>query len=378
MSFKPTYFLAIIFTAFTGAAQTTAAPEFFDVKKLEVTNVKNQAATGTCWCFSTTSLIESETLKKEKKEFDLSEMFVVRNVYIEKAKNYILRQGKAQFGEGGLGHDLINAMEKYGVVPESFYSGMKKGQKTHDHTKLVVALQSYLDTLLKNIPVKEDWLEGYTAILDEHMGNPPREFSMVKQGYNNMGYTPKTFAKEVLQFNASDYVSLTSFTHEPYYKSFVLQVPDNFANASFINVPLNELIAIVKNAISNGYSVMWDADVSNNGFMSDAGLALNLDQKKKYAKAAVSADMKEEPADSVTRQKMYENLTTQDDHLMHIVGIEKSKSGKTFFIVKNSWGESGPYKGYIHVSESYFAMNTISIVLHKRGLTRSLMSTLRL
>jgi bleomycin hydrolase len=378
MLFKRTYFIAFLFTAFTAAAQTTTAPDFFEIKKIEATNVKNQAATGTCWCFSTVSLIESETLKKEKKEFDLSEMFIVRNVYIEKAKNYILRQGKTQFGEGGLGHDMINAIEKYGAIPEMYYSGLKKDQKAHDHSKLVPVLQAYLDTLLNHVPVREDWLDGYTAILNDYLGTPPGEFSMLKQGYNNMGYTPVSFAQQVLEFHANDYVSFTSFTHEPFYKSFVLQVPDNFSNGSFINLPLSELTGIVKNAIANGYSVLWDADVSNNGFMQDAGLALNLDQKKKYTKANISADMKEEPADSVTRQKMYENLTTQDDHLMHIVGIEKSKSGKTFFIVKNSWGAVGPYKGYINVSESFFALNTISIVVHKRALSKNLQSQLRL
>jgi bleomycin hydrolase len=378
MFFKRTTLFAFLFAAFGATAQTTTAPEFFDVKKIEATNVKNQAATGTCWCFSTISLIESETLKKEKKEFDLSEMFVVRNVYIEKARNYILRQGKSQFGEGGLGHDMINAMGKYGAIPETFYPGLQKGQKTHDHSKLVVELQAYLDTLLKHTPVRENWLDGYTAILNQHLGTPPNEFSMVKQGYNNMGYTPISFAQQVLQFNPNDYVSFTSFTHEPFYKSFVLQVPDNFANGSFMNLPLNELTTVVKNAISNGYSVLWDADVSNNGFMQDIGLALNLDQKKKYTKATITADMKEEPADSATRQRMYENLTTQDDHLMHIVGVEKTKSGKTFFIVKNSWGEMGPYKGYINVSESYFALNTISIVLHKKALSKDLMAQLKL
>jgi bleomycin hydrolase len=255
---------------------------------------------------------------------------------------------------------------------------LKKDQKAHDHSKLVPVLQAYLDTLLNHVPVREDWLDGYTAILNDYLGTPPGEFSMVKQGYNNMGYTPVSFAQQVLEFHANDYVSFTSFTHEPFYKSFVLQVPDNFSNGSFINLPLSELTGIVKNAIANGYSVLWDADVSNNGFMQDAGLALNLDQKKKYTKANISADMKEEPADSVTRQKMYENLTTQDDHLMHIVGIEKSKSGKTFFIVKNSWGAVGPYKGYINVSESYFALNTISIVVHKRALSKNLQSQLRL
>jgi bleomycin hydrolase len=380
---KRNYFFLLFLIAGTAGAQTKEAPvqqapQFFDIKKINATPVKNQANTGTCWCFSTVSLLESEAYKTEKKQFDLSEMFIVRNVYIEKAKNYILRQGKAQFGEGALGHDMINAVEKYGAVPEEFYTGLQKGQKTHDHSKLVVALQAYLDTVLKHVPINPDWLTGYTKILDETLGTPPAEFALIKMGYNNMGYTPLGFSKDVLHFDANDYISLTSFTHEPYYSKFILQVPDNFSNGSFHNVPLDELIATVKNAVSNGYSVLWDADVSNNGFMQDIGLALNLNQKKKYDKATLNADTKEETADAATRQALYENLTTQDDHLMHIVGVEKSKNGKTFFVVKNSWGERGPYKGYINVSESYFALNTISVVLEKKALQKDLASKLHM
>jgi bleomycin hydrolase len=383
-SLKRNYFFVLLFIAsgvFAQNKETVAvqpAPQFFEIKKIDATPVKNQANTGTCWCFSTVSLLESEAFKTERKQFDLSEMFIVRNVYIEKAKNYILRQGKAQFGEGALGHDMINAVEKYGAVPAEFYTGLQKGQKTHDHSKLIVSLQAYLDTLLKHVPVPADWLSGYTKILDDALGVPPAEFALIKMGYNNMGYTPIGFSKDVLHFNANDYISLTSFTHEPYYSKFILQVPDNFSNGSFHNLPLDELISTVKNALNNGYSVLWDADVSNNGFMQDIGLALNLNQKKKYDKTTLTAETKEEPVDAGTRQALYENLTTQDDHLMHIVGIEKSKTGKTFFVVKNSWGERGPYKGYINVSESYFALNTISIVLQKKALVKDVASKLHM
>jgi bleomycin hydrolase len=381
--FKRNFFFVLLFIAGTAAAQTkettaTPVPQFFDIKKIEATPVKNQAQTGTCWCFSTTSLLETEALKKEKKEFDLSEMYIVRNVYIEKAKNYILRQGKAQFGEGGLGHDMINAVAKYGAIPEYLYSGLKQGQTAHNHAKMVTQLQAYLDTVLAHVPVKENWLDGFTAILDENLGRPPLEFALIKLGYKDMGFTPQTFATNVLHFNANDYISLTSFTHQPYYQPFILQVPDNFSNGSFYNLPLEELISTVENAVKNGYSVLWDADVSNNGFRQGSGLALDLDQNKKYDKTSITADMKEEKVDAATRQALYENLTTQDDHLMHIVGIEKSKSGKTFFIVKNSWGEVGPDKGYINVSENYFALNTISVVLKKEALPKKIAEKLML
>jgi bleomycin hydrolase len=348
-------------------------PEFFEVKTIKATPVKNQAMTGTCWCFSTTSLIESDEIRRDKKEFDLSEMFTVRNIYIEKAKNYILRQGHAQFGEGGLAHDMIRATGTYGAVPEVVYSGLVNGQKDYNHQELFGKLQSYLDSVLKKQPIAANWMEGYSKILDQYLGKVPQEFS-----YDGKKYTPVSFAKEVLKFNANDYVSLTSFTHQPYYNSFILQVPDNFANGSFYNLPLNELIEVVKDAVNKGYSVAWDADVSNKGFRQDVGLALNLDPSVKYTKDMLGADTKEMPYDAAIRQQLYENLTTQDDHLMHIVGVEKSKDGKTFFVVKNSWGKIGPFEGYINVSEAYFAINTISIVLPKAALTKELVQKLHL
>lgn len=372
--------LANIFVAFTVIAvaqpysnNNIQPAKFFDIKKLEATSVKNQAMTGTCWCFSTTSLVESDEIRKDKRSIDLSEMFTVRNIYIEKAKNYILRQGKAQFGEGGLGHDEIRAVATYGAVPLEDYTGLLNGQKMYNHQKMFGQLKKYLDDVLAKQPIAEDWLKGYTKILDDNLGTPPSKFN-----YDGKEYTPLTFAKDVLHYNADDYISLTSFTHEPYYKPFILQVPDNFANGSFYNLPLDEFIDVVKSAIEKGYTVSWDADVSNKGFRQDIGLAENLDNKITYTKDAITPDMQEAPYNATIRQDLYENLTTQDDHLMHLTGIEKSKGGKTFFIVKNSWGDVGPYDGYINVSEAYFAINTISLVLPKAALSKELLEKLGL
>jgi bleomycin hydrolase len=365
--------IAVISVAQPSTNSTFQAPQFFDVKKLEATSVKDQAMTGTCWCFSTTSLVESDEIRKDKRSIDLSEMFTVRNIHIEKAKNYILRQGKAQFGEGGLGHDEIRAVATYGAVPLEDYTGLLNGQKMYDHQKMFSQLKQYLDSVLKKQPISPDWLNGYTKILDQNMGIVPSKFN-----YDGKEYTPLTFAKDVLHFNADDYISLTSFTHEPYYKPFILQVPDNFANGSFYNLPLEELIDVVKSAIEKGYTVSWDADVSNKGFRQDIGLALNLNSKTSYPKDAINADMQEAPYNSEIRQELYENLTTQDDHLMHLTGIEKSKSGKTFFVVKNSWGNVGPFNGYINVSEAYLAINTISLVVPKAALSKELLEKLKL
>jgi len=298
-------------------------------------------------------------------------MYTVRNIYVDKAKNYILRGGKAQFSEGGLGHDEIRAAAAYGAVPLSEYSGLINGEKSYNHQKLFHELQQYLDSILRKQPIANDWLNGYVKILDENLGAPPSEFM-----FSGKKYTPQSFAKEILHFNANDYVSITSFTHQPYYQQFVLQVPDNFANGSFYNLPLNEMIQAVKDAVNNGYTVAWDADVSNKGFMQGLGLALNLDNSISYSKDQINPDVKEAAFDATIRQQLYENLTTQDDHLMHITGIEKSKDGKTFFVVKNSWGKVGPFEGYINVSEAYFAINTISLVIPKAAMSKELLAKL--
>jgi bleomycin hydrolase len=187
-----------------------------------------------------------------------------------------------------------------------------------------------------------------------------------------------TFAKEALNFKADDYVNITSFTHQPYYQPFIIEVPDNFSNGSYYNLPLDEMINLVKNALNSGYSLMWDADVSNNGFKAKKGLALNFDQSIKVMEDSVAADAMEEKWDASKRQKLFETLVTEDDHLMHITGIEKTKKGKIFFIVKNSWGAIGPYNGYVNVSEAYFAMNTISLVIPKAAFSKVLLDKLKI
>jgi bleomycin hydrolase len=300
-------------------------------------------------------------------------MFTVRNIYIEKAKNYISRQGAAQFGEGSLGHDVIRAIAKYGAIPEAIYSGLVAGKTEHDHSALASELKTYLDELLKSKPLPMGWLQGYENILDKYLGKVPSTFA-----FNNKNYTPQSFARDLMNFKSSDYVNITSFTHQPFYSAFVLDVPDNFSNGSYFNLTLEEMIQSVKSAVKAGYTVMWDADVSNNGFRQDRGLALFLDPAKKYEGDGFNASLAEEKWDAAIRQRLFEELTTQDDHLMQISGIVKSKEGKEFFTVKNSWGEVGPYKGYIEVSEAYFAINTISLVMPRASLDKALLGKLKL
>lgn len=372
MQFK-TLVIALLCSIATQAQPSLSTNAGFkNEKKVAITPIKNQWMTGTCWCFSTTSLVESQCLKNGKLDsLDLSEMFVVRNIYLEKAKNYVLRLGHAQFGEGGLGHDMIRATGLYGAMPESVYSGLLPGQKGFNHVNLSEELKKYLDSIVANIPIANDWLVGFIRILDKYMGTPPAEFD-----YAGKSYTPQRFATEYLRYNADDYISLTSFTHQPFYKPFILQVPDNFSNGSFYNLPLNELTQVVKEAVEKGYSVMWDADVSNKGFHQEKGLALFVDEQSPVDVKKLTNETEEAKWDPAIRQGLYENLTTQDDHLMHIYGTAQSTNNKLFFLVKNSWGKMGPFSGSIYVSESYFAINTVSIVVPKAALNASLLSKL--
>jgi bleomycin hydrolase len=216
-------------------------------------------------------------------------------------------------------------------------------------------------------PIPDRWLEGFKAILDDHLGKPPETFM-----FQEKQYTPKTFADEVLHFRASDYITITSFTHHPFYKPFILEIPDNFLNGSFYNIPLEEMLSLTERAVDLGYTLMWDADVSNSNFRQAEGFAM---QWKNHGEV-ISPDDEETSFDQASRQVLFENLTTQDDHLMHLVGLEKSPEGKKFFKVKNSWGQVGPFKGFILVSEAYYAMNTISLVVPREVLSSSLKAKL--
>jgi bleomycin hydrolase len=372
---KNSFAVLLLVAAWTAFAQPSRerGAAFTVIKKAEHTPVKDQALTGTCWSFSTTSLVESQAILSEAGEFDLSEMFTVRNIYVEKARNYILRQGSAQFGPGGLGNDVINAMAKYGAVPESVYSGLLLGKKRHDHRALDAKLKSYLDSLLKTKPIPATWMAGFQSILDDHLGKAPETFT-----YREKVYTPLTFASDVLKFKKEDYVFITSFTHHPFYTPFILEIPDNYGSESYYNLPLDEMMSMVALAVQKGYSVMWDADVSNSNFKQEDGFALNWKDGKKIDRP-IDPDAAEEPYDQQGRQQLFEALITQDDHLMHLVGLEKSPQGRKFFLVKNSWGEGeGPFKGYIKVSEAYFAINTISLVVPKAAIDNELKTKLRL
>jgi len=361
----------LLFTALIGtisvfsqsqASYNIQKPAFYEIKTIKATPVKNQAMTGTCWCFSTTSLVESDEIRKANKEIDLSEMFTVRNIYIDKARNYVLRQGHAQFGEGGLSHDMIRAIASYGAVPESAYTGLLNGQTMYNHSKLFSSLQGYLDSILKKTPVAADWLQGYTRILDQYLGEAPSEFT-----YEGKKYTPQTFF-ESTKLNPKDYVTISSFTHEPFYKPFLLDIPDNFSNGLFYNMPLDEFIQNIDNALDNGYTLSLDADVSEGTFGRKNGIAV-IPQNEGDA-AAILTEIK--PEKNITpeyRQSQFENFSTTDDHLMHIVGKVKDQKGNMYYKVKNSWGTKAGYDGYYYMSVPYMKLKAISVLLHKDGLS---------
>jgi len=350
------YYLSLLFAAAFGYAY---AQQPVTIKKITAGTVKYQGGTNTCWSFSTTSLVESAEIANDKKDIDISELYTSRNLFIEKAKRYILSNGTSLFEAGGLAHDAMYGIEKYGAIPNEFYArkkGVEFSDKSNRQTDEI--LKSYLDSVLKTKPIDANWLAGFIKKHDDIVGIPPAKFT-----WEGKEYTPLSFAKEVLKFNRQQYATITSFTHHPFYENFPLEIPDNFLlRENYLNVPLDELIAIAKTTIEKGQSLVVDMDVSNNGWnCGKAGYALFEDKRFYRVGNADTAEM----AYSVPlRQQLFETLVTQDDHLIHIVGIAKSKAGKLFFILKDSGGDHyGPFKGYDYVSVNYFAINALSITV---------------
>lgn len=352
-------FLAACFIATSVFAQD-AVPA--TIKQIPAGTVKYQGNTNTCWSFSTTSMIESGEIKTANKDIDLSELYTARNLYIEKAKRYIFSNGTTLFEAGALSHDALFGIAKYGAIPNEFYS-RNKGVTFSDKSSIQLdqILKNYLDSVLKNKPIDPNWLAGFIKKHDEIAGTPPEKFT-----WEGKEYTPLTFAKEVLKFDPNDYVTITSFTHHPFYTNFALEIPDNFLQAEpYLNVPLKEFIQIAQNSIEKGYSFAVDVDLSNNGWnCSKSGYALF--EKDRFNHVS-NPDTTEMAFSQQLRQQLFESLETQDDHLIHVVGIAKSKNGKLFFILKDSLGPT-PFKGFDYISINYFGINALSITLPKKAL----------
>jgi bleomycin hydrolase len=344
--------------------------EFTIEKELKCTDVKNQQRTGTCWSFSTISFIEAELMRLGEGDYDLSEMYMVRNIYKDKARNYVLRQGNANFSQGSLNHDVMRALEMAGAVPESVYSGLMKGDRYHDHSEMEAALKGFLDGVLAGKRPSEKWPGAFEAIIDQYMGAVPASFT-----YKGKTHTPESF-KKALPINPDDYVSLTSFAHHPFYETFILEIPDNYSNGRYFNVPLDELQAITAYALSNGYTVAWDGDVSEKGFSAGDGLAIlpeNENDDDKFKSPVDEVEVTQE-----NRQQAFENFSTTDDHLMHLTGLAKDQNGQTYYITKNSWGEISDYEGFLYMSAPYFRMKTVGLMVHKDAIPADIASKLNL
>lgn len=360
-------FSIIYFISFTISAQEY---EFSNVINIESSSVKNQGKTGTCWSFSTSSFIESEIIRLTDKHVDISEMFIVRNTYDDKAWNYVMRQGKIQFSEGGLAHDVINSINKHGLVPENVFSGIKFNDSIYNHKKIIPSIKKVLDSFIKNnINSKyPNWKKEVSKILDKEIGKVPLKFE-----YLGKEYTPQSFAKS-LKINSVNYATLTSFTHVPFYKNFVLNIPDNFSNGSMYNLPINKLVSLTNKALKNGYTIALDVDVSEKTFSAKKGIAVLPLNKKENEKSLTQIVIEREISQEF-RQKEFENYNTTDDHLMHITGIVKDQQGSQYYKVKNSWGKNSDRvgnDGYIYMSMPYFKLKVISVLLHKKSLPKNI------
>ena len=366
---------------------------FTTVKELKITPVKNQNRTGKCWCFSTLGFLESELLRMGKGEYDLSEMFIVSKNYKDKAEKFVRLHGELNYAQGGSFEDVLQAWKDYGIVPESVMNGLQYGEDMHVHNELESASRAYLDEIIKNPNRKLStaWKKGFDGIIDAYLGTAPEKFT-----YNGKEYTPKSFAAE-LGINPDDYVSLTSYTHHPFYSEFAIEVQDNWRWATSYNLPIDELMQVFENAINTGYTIAWGADVSEKGFTrngigvipdiesmersgsdQDRWLGLSTSEKDAEIKKMMEKPCKELEITQEMRQEAYDNYETTDDHGMQIYGIAKDQTGKKFYMIKNSWGTDNKYKGTWYISENFVKYKTMNIVVHKDALPQAIKDKLHI
>lgn len=361
--------------------------QFTMVNDNKTTSVKDQSRSGTCWSYSGVAFLENELLRTGKGDYDISEMWIVRNAYMDKAARYARLHGKSEFSQGGSTHDVFNMIKKYGIVPEEVYAGLQYGTKDHQHSELEAVMKGYMAGLIKNPNGKLStaWQDGLNGILDAYLGEIPEKFT-----YKGKEYTPETFAKS-LGLNMDDYVSITSFSHHPFYTQFAVEVPDNWALGTSYNVPLDEMMQVINNALTNGYSIDWAADVSEPGFQYAKGYAVIPSDKvedmsaterakwetlsskeKKVAASEATEPITELVITQEMRQNEYDNYTTTDDHGMLITGLAKDQNGKPFYKVKNSWNTDNIYDGYFYASYPFVAAKTLNVVVHKDALPKEI------
>lgn len=379
--------------AFSASATFGQGYQFTEVVTVPATPVKNQAATGTCWCFATTSFMESELLRMGKGTYDLSEMFIVRQKYMNQLQDNYLRRGDGNIGQGSLSHTFMNAYRQVGIVPEEVYTGINYDSEKHNHSEMVRYMHAIADVAVKAKQRSSEYDKLIANLFDTYLGKLPEKFT-----YKGKEYTPKSFA-ESLGLNMDDYIELTSFTHHPYYVKFDVEVPDNWEHSLMYNLPLDEMMQTVDYALNNGYTVCWDGDVSEKGFSFTNGVAINPEVKKvedlsntdraRFEKLGEKERLEEAfkferpyPEINVTpevRQAGFESFVTTDDHLMHLTGIAKDQNGTKYYITKNSWGtDRNKFGGYLNMSESFVRAKTIYVMVHKDAIPKAIKGKLHL
>jgi len=346
--------------------------QFTILHNIETTSVKHQGKTGTCWNFATQSFLETELLRMGKGEYDLSEMYIVRNLYPVKAEKYIRYHGLTNFGQGGQAHDVMIAWERFGIVPEEVYPGRTSSDEKHNHSEMAAVLKSSMDAVINTKgKITGNWNEVCESILDIYLGENPDKFE-----YNGKEYTAKSFADE-LGINPDDYVEITSYLHYPFYEKAVLEVPDNWTNSEYFNVPMDDMMSIIDNAIENGYSVAWDGDTSEKTFYRKKGYAvIPIDNENKDEESEELLPEKEKVITQEMREETFDNFQTTDDHLMHLTGIAENQEGTKFYYTKNSWGTKYNYDGYWYMSESFVKLKTIAIMVHKDAIPEDIKTKL--
>ncbi|HLN20124.1 MAG TPA: C1 family peptidase [Bacteroidales bacterium] len=340
---------------------------FVMLKEVPSTPVKNQSATSTCWSFSGLSFFESELMRMNKGQYDLSEMFIVKEAYKKKAAEYLKVNGNCAFSSGGQYYDLLMISREEGLVPDMVYPGLKNGQLYHNHDEMDSALKGYIQGVLKGRRNTPSWMDGLNGILEAYLGKMDDGFT-----YKNKYYTPKSFAGE-LGLNFNDYIVLSSFTDHPYYKESILEVPDNWAPCTYYNIPLKDLTEIIDNSLMSGYSVAWACDMRGKGFSMKKGVAVvpskdwNEITDSEYDEILTRPHPQKMVNEDV-RQHEFEGCAITGDHGMHIIGMAQDQDGEIFYKVKNSWGATGKYDGYIFVSKEYLKLKTTNIMINKNAL----------
>ncbi|NOQ25921.1 MAG: aminopeptidase [Bacteroidales bacterium] len=387
-------FTTVFINAYSQTDEYTNGYEFEIIKELKSTSVKNQFRSGTCWSFAGNSFLESELIRMGKPELDLSEAWIIRHSYSDKAIDYVRWQGNLNFGGGGGFNDITNAIKKYGLVTEEVYAGLNYGTDKFVHSELDAVLLGYMEQVIKNKnkELSTAWHYGFNGILDAYLGENIESFK-----YEGKDFTPKIFATDFLGLNPDDYIEVTSFSHHPYYSEFILEIPDNWALDAVYNVQLNDIIDIIDNSIEMGYTVAWGGDVSDEGFSWNHGVAIIPDviyeetsgtdkerltglteEEKDEIIYSFEKPLKELEITPELRQKEFDNYNITDDHAMHIVGIAKDQNGNKYYKVKNSWDTTNIYNGFLFMSETYIKYKMTDMMIHKDVVPKSIAKKLGL